>query len=127
MAESGASDHRHETAAGGHPGSDQQRSAVTDATGGVFVEHRAGQGRIIPAQHLARIAHGLGQRGGFFVVHAFEEHGHDKRPELLTARIGIGRCGDQMLDLFARQRLAIALAANDLAQHHAPCSSAASS
>jgi hypothetical protein len=77
-----------------------------------------GARQIRPVQPLARVAHGERQRDGLLALHAIEEDGHGKRGDLAFREGIVGQAPDEFRDLIVRQRMAVALSADDLLGQH---------
>ena len=119
MAEAAARDHRHIGAAGRDDRRQHQRDIVADAAGRMLVGDRAGQVR--PVEHVAGIAHGERQRHRLVAAHAVEEDRHGERRDLAFGDRAGGDAGDELGDLARRQRLAVALLADDFLGEHQRC------
>ena len=76
----------------------------------------AGDGRQVdrdPGSH-----HGLGQPGRLLGRHPPEDDGHQQGGGLVVGQRAVGDAGHEELDRLARQRLAVALGANDVGRTH---------
>jgi hypothetical protein len=81
----------------------------------VLVDHRAVE---VPLQHLAGAGHGRGERHALVLLHPAQEHGHGQRADLGVGQRAVGDAGDQEADFLARERVPVALAADDLRSEH---------
>jgi hypothetical protein len=115
VAEAAARDHRHRAAAGGHDRREHQRDLVADAAGRVLVDDRPVE---VPLEHRARLRHRGGQRHALVGVHPAQEQRHRERADLRVRQRPVGDPGDEEAQLLGRERVAVALAADDLSREH---------
>ena len=118
MAEAAPRNHRHEGAAGGEHRRQHQADVVADSAGGMLVDDRAGQIGPAPVERFARTRHGAREMHALVDVHAAKENRHGERRDLPVADRARCQAGDELPDLLARQRAAVALGADDLLRQH---------
>ena len=106
------------TAAGGDPRPQYQRDEIAHAAGGVLVEYRAVEVQVVPAQDLAGIAGGLGQRDGLLAGHAVEHDRHGEGADLGVAHAAVGDAAHEGVDGVGVEGLGVALTADDVLNEH---------
>ncbi len=114
--QSAPADHRHFDPARGHNRRDDQRSLVSHAAGGVLV-HLAPRD-LRKVQHLARVEHRVGERGGLRTTQPAKHCGHQKRRHLIIGNFAAGITCDDEFNFIARQFSAIALFADEFNKKH---------
>ena len=102
-AEAATGNHRHAEAEAREQRRERQRNLVADAAGGMFVHERARVFRKF--QHVAGIAHGQGERGGFGGVQSAKENRHEKRGELVIGNFAGGERRKEVTNLLGSERL----------------------
>src|SRR5439155_24819024 len=100
-----------EAAARRHHGSEDQADLVTDASGGVLVQHWPVETRAAPVERRARAGHGGRERHALVPGHAAEVHRHRERGDLAVAHRAVDDASDQMGKLLVAEGRAISLAA----------------
>ena len=118
MAEAAPRNHRHVGSAGGEHRRQHQADVVADSAGGMLVDDRAGQIGPAPVERFARTRHGAREMHALVDVHAAKENRHGERRDLPVADRARCQAGDELPDLLARQRAAVALGADDLLRQH---------
>ena len=115
-AEAATGNHRHAKAEAREQRRERKRNLVADAAGGMFVHERTLVFREF--QHVAGIAHGQRERGGFSGVKSAKINGHEQRGHLVVGNFSGGEFADEFLDLFARENFAFALTFDEREKVH---------
>ena len=63
-------------------------------------------------QHVAGVAHGQRERGGFGGVQSVKVNGHEHRGHLVVGNFPCGELADEILNLLRRESFAFALVFN---------------
>ena len=105
-AEAAPGNHRHAEAEAREQRRERQRHLVADAAGGMLVHERAlVLGKF---QHVAGIAHGERERGGFGGVQSAKINGHEHRGHLVIGNFPGGEFADEFLNLLRRESFSFA-------------------
>ena len=108
--------HRHGDADRGHQGREQERRLVAHAAGGVLVDPRHREP--VPAQPVAGVEHGVGQRRQLGRLEPAEHHRHRQGGHLVVRHLAEGERLDQRAPFLRRQRAAVSLALDEWRNHH---------
>ena len=116
--ETAACNHGYEHPTSSRCGSENQRNRISYPTCAVLVRYRSTQPRRVPAQHLARVAHGQGEDHRFGCGKATEQRSHGEGGDLGIGDGTVGDAGDEGADGVWRQGLPVALAADEFRYEH---------
>ena len=123
VTEAAATDHGDGEASCGNNGSEDERSLVANATGGMLVNFSAGNAGEI--EDVARAKHGLGERGELGTIDSANPHGHEPGGHLVIRNFAVRVAGDQEINLLAGVFTGIAFFADQVDGAHASLETAA--
>src|SRR5882757_2732504 len=112
MAEAAAADHGDHDPACRNERRKHERSFVTYAAGGMFIDLSCG--KFGEVEDFARTQHGVGQDRSLGSAKTLQDHGHEPGGNLIVGDVVIGVGADEVLDLRARQLDAVALLPNHI-------------
>src|SRR4029077_7528543 len=115
-AEGAAADHGDVEAGSSNDGSDDERSLVADAAGGMFVHF--GGGEIGEIEDHAGMQHGFGEGGEFGTRHATPDDGHEPGGELVIGDAVVSDAVDEELDFLTGAFRGVAFFADDVNSAH---------
>src|ERR1700676_1855045 len=123
VAETASADHGNSESARGDNGSEDERSLITDAASGMFVDFFAG--KIGEIDDFAGIEHGFGERGDLRTIEATEPRGHEPGRHLVIGNFAARVARDEEVNLLAGVFTGIAFFADQVDGAHASLETAA--